>query len=501
MTTNIDKLFIFEFANNHMGDVNHGLKMIEEFANVKDNYTEFNFAIKFQFRNLDTFIHPDYKERMDLKYVKRFSETKLTSEEFLTLKTAAENRGFITVCTAFDEASVGTVEEMGFSIIKIASCSFTDWPLLNRIAETTLPIIASTAGSTLEEVDNVVSFFNHRRKDLTIMHCIGEYPTETTNLQLNQISLLKDRYPNVRVGYSTHEDPNNPHIIPVAIAKGATVFEKHTAVETTEYAKNAYSATPEQVDQWLNSARFAFQISGDAAGKPPASSKELADLRRFKRGVFAKKDIAKGEVVTRADVFYAFPCQEGQILANDMSKYTEFIAHQDFKTNEAIQFDKVQKNNLRKQVYDIVQDVKALLTSAQVVVPGAAQLEISHHYGIEKFYETGITMITVVNRGYCKKLIITLPNQSHPTQFHKQKEETFVILYGDVRLYLDGTLHSLKQGDVITIEPGVEHSFTTKNGCVIEEVSSTHHLDDSFYTDSVIMENKNRKTFITHWMN
>ena len=121
MTTNIDKLFIFEFANNHMGDVNHGLKMVEEFANVKDNYPEFNFAIKFQFRNLDTFIHPDYKERMDLKYVKRFSETRLSSEEFLTLKTAAENRGFITICTAFDEASVGTVEEMGFSIIKIAS--------------------------------------------------------------------------------------------------------------------------------------------------------------------------------------------------------------------------------------------------------------------------------------------------------------------------------------------------------------------------------------------
>jgi sialic acid synthase SpsE/D-lyxose ketol-isomerase len=501
MTTNIDKLFIFEFANNHMGDINHGLKMVEEFGNVKDNYPEFNFAIKFQFRNLDTFIHPDYKDRMDLKYVKRFSETRLTSEQFLTLKTAAEERGFVTICTAFDEASVDAVEEMGFSFIKIASCSFTDWPLLNRIAATTLPIIASTAGSAIEEIDNVVSFFTHRRKDLTIMHCVGEYPTETTNLQLNQISLLKKRYPNVRVGYSTHEDPNNPHIIPIAIAKGATVFEKHTAVETEEYAKNAYSATPAQVNEWLESARFAFQVSGDVGGKPPASTKELADLRRFKRGVFAKRDIAKGEVVGRNDVFYAFPCQDGQILANDMSKYTEFVARQDFTTNAPIQTEGVKKNNLREQVYDIVQNVKSLLADAQVVVPGAAKLEISHHYGIEKFYETGITMITVVNRDYCKKLIITLPNQRHPTQFHKQKEETFVVLYGDVDLYLDGKLHSLTQGDVITIEPGIQHSFTTTNGCVIEEVSSTHYVDDSYYTDANIMQNKNRKTFITHWMN
>ena len=495
------QLFIFEMANNHMGDVSHGLRVIREFAKVKEPYKEFDFAFKFQFRNIDTFIHPDYKDRMDLKYVKRFTETRLTQEDFLTLKTEAEKLGFIGVCTGFDEDSVSLIEEMDFPIIKIASCSFTDWPLLNRIAETDMPIIASTAGSTIEDIDNVVAFFTNRKKDLTIMHCVGEYPTETTNLQLNQLALLRARYPTVKIGYSTHEDPDNPHIIPLAIAKGAQVFEKHVAVETEQYAKNAYSATPAQVEKWLESARFAFQVSGDIENRPPASEKELADLRRFKRGVFARRPITKGDVVGREDVFYAFPCQEGQILANDMSKYTQFIAEKDFTLNEAIQSTHVEKNNLREQIYDIVQDVKGLLEKANVVVPGAAQLEISHHYGIDNFYETGITMITVVNREYCKKLIITLPNQRHPTQFHKQKEETFVVLYGDVDLYLDGELHSLKKGDVITIEPGTQHSFTTTSGCVIEEVSSTHYVDDSFYIDTNIMQNKNRKTFITHWMN
>jgi len=495
------KLFIFEMANNHMGDVSHGLRVIREFAKIKEPYKEFDFAFKFQFRNIDTFIHPDYKDRMDLKYVKRFSETRLTNEDFLTLKTEAEKLGFIPVCTGFDEDSISLIEEMGFPVIKIASCSFTDWPLLNKIAETNMPIIASTAGSTLEEIDNVVAFFANRKKDLTVMHCVGEYPTETTNLQLNQIALLKDRYPGIKIGYSTHEDPNNPHIIPLAIAKGAEVFEKHVAVETEQYAKNAYSATPEQVEKWLQSARFAVQVSGDIKSRPAASEKELSDLRRFKRGVFAKRPIKKGEIVSRKDVFYAFPCQDNQILANDMSKYTQFVADKDFDTNEAVQLASVIKNNLREQVYDIVQNVKLLLKDANVVVPDAAQLEISHHYGIENFYETGITMITVVNRDYCKKLIITLPNQSHPAQFHKQKEETFVVLHGDVDLHLDENLHILKKGDVVTIEPGVQHSFTTKNGCVIEEVSSTHYVNDSFYIDSDIMENKNRKTFITHWMN
>tara|TARA_Y100001938_G_C8100002_1_gene440972 strand:- start:3576 stop:5066 length:1491 start_codon:yes stop_codon:yes gene_type:complete len=494
------QLFIFEMANNHMGSLEHGIKLIREFAEVKEDYDEFDFAIKFQFRNIDTFIHPDYKDRMDLKYVKRFTETRLTTEQFLAMKQEAERLGFLTVCTGFDEDSIDLIEEMKFPIIKVASCSFTDWPLLNRIAETDMPIIASTAGSTLEEIDNVVAFFTNRNKDLTIMHCVGEYPTETTNLQLNQIGLLSERYANVKIGYSTHEDPNDPNIIPLAIAKGAQVFEKHVAVVTDEFPKNAYSATPEQTSNWLASARTAFQICGHTSTRPDASEKELSDLRRFKRGVFLKRDIKKGEVISRDDVFYAFPCQEGQILANDMSKYTQFAAQKDFTVNDALYSSETTEINLRSKIYEIVQNVKSFLVSSEVVYPGEAKLEISHHYGIDSFYEVGTTMITVVNREYCKKLIIALPGQSHPEQYHKKKEETFLVLYGDVDLYLDDEYLKLGRGDVVTVEPGVRHRFSTTDGCVIEEVSSTHYLNDSFYTDERISQNKDRKTFITHWI-
>ena len=495
------KLFVFEMANNHMGDVEHGLRVIREFAIVKSNFPEFDFAIKFQFRNMDTFIHPDYRDRMDLKYVKRFSETRLTKGQFLKLKLEAESFGFISMCTAFDEDSVTLIEEMGYPIIKIGSCSFTDWPLLNKIAETNLPIIASTAGSTLKEIDNVVAFFTNREKDLTIMHCVGEYPTKTTNLQLNQLRLFRERYPNIRVGYSTHEDPNDPNIIPLAIALGAQVFEKHVGVPTEEYALNAYSATPEQAQRWLESARRAFATCGDVVDRPKASERELADLRRFKRGTFVRRDISKGEHITRDDVFYAFPCQEGQILANDMSKYTKFVATVDYKTNEAVMFDTTKTTKLREKVYDIVQDVKSLFKEGNVIIPGKAELEISHHYGIDKFREYGITMVTVVNREYCKKLIAVLPNQFHPEQYHEQKEETFLILFGELELTLDGETSLLKTGDVVTVKPEVRHAFTTKTGAIIEEISSTHFANDSFYTDESIMKNKNRKTILQYWLN
>ena len=128
-----DRLVILEMANNHMGDVEHGIKLIRA---LRDAVAGKNFrcAVKFQYRDLDTLIHPDFKNRMDIKYIKRFSETRLSEEQFLTLKKEVENCGFIPLCTPFDENSVDMVVKHGYSMIKIASCSFNDWPLLEKIA-------------------------------------------------------------------------------------------------------------------------------------------------------------------------------------------------------------------------------------------------------------------------------------------------------------------------------------------------------------------------------
>jgi len=492
-------LFVFEMANNHMGDVNHGLRMIHEFAEVK-KYYDYNFAFKFQLRDIDTFIHPSYKDRLDLKYIKRFSETRLSREHFRELKDEAGKHGFISICTGFDERSIDLIEEMEFDIIKIASCSLTDWPLLERIAFTNKPIIASTAGSPLSDIDNVVSFLQHRKKQLAILHCVGEYPTQIAQLQLNQIDLFSKRYPDMTIGYSTHEDPDNMDSIKIAIAKGAKIFEKHVAVITEEYPKNAYSATPSQISQWLRSAQNAFAICGVVGERAKFSKKELDDLRQFKRGVFAAKDMKKGNIINKAEIFYAFPNQDDQLLANDISKYTEYILKRDINIFEPICSTDVERTEKREQVYAIVQRVKKLLKEGNVIFPGKANLEISHHYGIDRFMEYGSTMITVVNREYCKKLIIMLPGQKHPEQYHEKKEETFVVLYGKIQIFLDGRTSEFDVGDVITVNQGIKHAFSTSTGTIIEEISSTHFIDDSYYTDASIMQNKQRKTLLSHWI-
>jgi len=94
-------LFIFEMANNHMGSVDHGLAMIKAFAEAARPFP-FQFAFKFQFRDLDTFIHPAYTSRMDIKAVKRFSETRLSKDQFQRLKDCVCANGFLSICTPFD---------------------------------------------------------------------------------------------------------------------------------------------------------------------------------------------------------------------------------------------------------------------------------------------------------------------------------------------------------------------------------------------------------------
>ena len=492
--------FVFEMANNHMGDVSHGIKLIEAINKVCVEFEgEFDFGFKLQYRDLDTFIHDSFKSRDDLKYIKRFKETRLDKSQLLSLVSAIRDNGFRTVCTPFDESSVSLIEAHDIEILKIASCSFTDWPLLERIAASDKPIIASTASASLDELDRVISFFQHRNKNLTIMHCVAEYPASDAALQVGQIALLAARYPECRIGYSTHESPSNSEAVMLAIAAGAEVFEKHVGLPTKSYPLNDYSASPEQVRAWLVSARRARQMLGAAQRYQP-SRVERDSLMSLRRGVFAKRHVSAGSVLGSADVEFAFPTSAGQVTANEWSKYTKFTATKNLSPGEAVTNEAVNTFNLRENVGFIVKRVKTLLDEARVVVPKIADLEISHHYGIEKFDQFGLVIINVVNREYCKKLLVLLPGQSHPEQYHEKKEETFLLLHGDLALTLDDQERKVAIGDVITVGRGVRHRFCTSNGCVIEEISSTHFKDDSYYTDPAIARNTNRKTVLTYWM-
>jgi len=495
-----NKLVVLEMANNHMGDMTHGFKVISDFGAVCRKFPEFKFAFKLQYRELDTFIHPSMRGRDDIKYIKRFSETKLTRENFDQLVSKIREEGFLAMATPFDNASVATIEEQKLDILKIASCSFTDWPLLEEAVAANLPVIASTAGAELSDIDKVVSFLAHRNKDFAIMHCVGEYPTADEKLHINQINLLQQRYPGVRIGFSTHEDPSNTDIVKMAVAKGATIFEKHVGVETEKYALNAYSASPLQIQAWLEAARYAFTVCGVGDQRLPENTAEKASLRSLRRGVFLRHDVKAGATITNDDVYFAFPPEDGQFTANDWSKYAQFTSSSKISKDAALTPTNAKRMDTRDTIWKIAQKVSNLIKESKITVPGGIDLEISHHYGLDKFDQVGLTMFTVVNRGYCKKLLVSLPGQQHPEQYHNKKEETFHVLHGEVHISLNGEKRVCLPGEVINVEPGVRHAFVSPTGSVIEEISSTHYKDDSYYTDESIMKNKMRKTHLTYWM-
>jgi sialic acid synthase SpsE/mannose-6-phosphate isomerase-like protein (cupin superfamily) len=492
------KLFVLEMANNHQGAVEHGKQVIQQMKAVCDDFP-FRFAFKLQYRNLKTFIHPDYRDREDIKYVKRFRDTELSQAQLLELKQAIDEAGFVSMCTPFDEESVNWIEQHGFDILKIASCSLTDWPLLERVAQSPLPLVASTAGATMAEIENVVQFFLHRHKTLAVMHCVGEYPTPRQHLQLGQLKLLQQRFPNVTVGYSTHEDPNETEAVKMAIAAGAELFEKHVGVGEL----NAYSANPEQVRNWLLSAQEGFAMMGLSDERVPVTETELTTLNSLRRAVFAKSDLAAGQPLQAEDFYLAIPSQSGQLLANDLSKYKQFELNNAVKAGQPVLFDDLTVIDIRPRVYEALGKVCSLLREASITVADGVNCQLSHHYGIDAFEDTGATIIDVVNREYCKKILVLLPGQQHPLHTHQKKEETFNVLFGEMQLQLGNETRTIRAGDMVTVERGMTHAFSSKDGVVFEELSTTHFNDDSYYQDSAINQNSRRKTnliFRADWL-
>ena len=150
-------------------------------------------------------------------------------------------------------------------------------------------------------------------------------------------------------------------------------------------------------------------------------------------------------------------------------------------------FKKFKNKKPKKKIIQIRNKIRNLVSLSNIIVPKMSRIEISHHYGVEKFYKFGLCMITIVNDKYCKKYLFMLKGQKHPAQFHKIKQETFFILYGKIELQIKHSSKSSKKilsaGESFTIYKGMVHEFKALSnyGVVIEEISSKHIKTDSYY--------------------
>ncbi len=497
MAYDFSGLFIFEMANNHQGRVEHGLRIVEEMARIKRRFG-IRAAVKLQYRDLDTFIHPAHRGNSSNKHVPRFLQTRLKREEFHELIMATKEQGMLTVVTPFDEPSVEQCLNHGVDILKVASCSANDWPLLEEIAAARKPVICSTGGCLLKDIDKVASFFEHRSvSDLAMLHCVGVYPCPNEAVNLSFMRRMASRYRQYAIGYSGHEAPDNLAVVQAATAMGAQILERHVGVPAEDIKLNSYSMDPEQAARWVEAALKTRQVLGPDAGDKEVSEAEAQSLHELMRGVFARCPVSKGEVLTREKVFLAFPSESGQTTAREYQENME--ASRDYAVNAPV-FERRGADYVH-DVRSIIHEAKGMLREAHIAIGKDFTVELSHHYGIQNFRRVGAIIINLINREYCKKLIVMLPGQAHPSHRHQRKEETFQVLYGDMELVMDGHRVLLEPGDIFLVKRNDMHAFSTRKGLIFEEISTTHVVGDSYYEDPRIakLDPMQRKTVIESW--
>lgn len=378
-----EELFVLEMANNHWGSVERGEHIVNTFAQVV-RFNNVRAAIKLQFRDVDSFIHKDYLHRSDIRYIRKTLDTRMSKDGFASLVKAIRKASCIPMATPFDEPSVDLCCELGIPILKIASSDLNDWMLIEKIATTKKPVIVSTGGSSLKDLDDLVTFFNNRRIPLAINHCVSIYPSEDRELEMNQIDFLRSRYPSHTIGFSTHECSDWQSSMLIAYAKGARTFERHIDIDADRMSVSPYCSKPEHADAWFKAFHKAKEMCGAPGTQkriPPM--KEVQYLESLIRGVYAARDLPEGHILSDEDVYLAIPLLKGQISCRELMRGEVLL--RPVRRDEAILIDAIDSPyssipSLRSLIYsrgiDIVPAPLPVETSEPVTMP-VSQVRVS----------------------------------------------------------------------------------------------------------------------------
>ncbi|MFZ2484665.1 MAG: N-acetylneuraminate synthase family protein [Minisyncoccia bacterium] len=335
-----NNLFIFEVSKNHAGNVDLGIRLVKEFSKVAKD-AGVRAAIKLQFLNPDTYIHPTHRDSDDPR-MRRYFASRLSEEHFGQIVDEIHSQGLVSMSTPFDEESVGMLDRLGVEVIKIASASATDWPLLERIVQSKKPVVCSVGGLSFKDTDILHDFFKQHGINFAFLHCVSMYPTPMEHMQLGKITAMKKRYPEIPIGLSTHAPSENLSAIQVAHALGAELFEKHVAIPDENLEENllfykikTYTITPEQAVQWLAAHKEAVVMCGSTDPDSfPADQKELETLRTMMRGVYVRSALKMGDPIKREDVYFSIPLSEGQVSSGEWR--IGLVADRDYAPDEAL---------------------------------------------------------------------------------------------------------------------------------------------------------------------
>jgi sialic acid synthase len=270
---------IAEIGGNHGGDEAVAAAMVREAARCGVD------AAKFQKRENDTLY---VRSCLEAPYANEnsFGDTyhahraalELTPRCLAALDAEGRRAGIQVFATAFDERSADHCAELGFPAIKIHSGGLTDRPLLTHVARLRLPVILSTGGGTIADIDRAVEALGDCPH--AILHCTASYPLKPAEANLACLLTLRARYPETVVGFSSHA----PGIVLslVAYALGARILEHHfTLNRASKGTDHAFSLEPKALAQLVEDLDKVRQAMGDGIKRVyPSERKPIAKMRR-----------------------------------------------------------------------------------------------------------------------------------------------------------------------------------------------------------------------------
>jgi N-acetylneuraminate synthase/sialic acid synthase len=191
---------------------------------------------------------------------------------------------------------------------KFASADLVNTPLLRHVGAFGKPMLLSTGGASIEDVDRAVEAVRPINEEIAILQCTAAYPCETEDLNLQVITTLRERYPEFVIGLSDHQ--NGISMALVAYMLGARVVEKHfTLNHAWKGTDHAFSLMPEGLRKLVRDLRRVPVALGDGIKRPlPVEAKPL---EKMGKKLVAARDLGDGHVLTSADVAIKSPADGG----------------------------------------------------------------------------------------------------------------------------------------------------------------------------------------------
>jgi len=304
-----DCYVIAEIGHNHQGSVEKAKDLIRT---AKECGAK---AVKFQKRDnrglytREAFDAPyDNENSFGPTYGLHREALELDRDAYVELQRYSRELGVTLFATAFDFASADFLAELDVPAFKIASGDVRNTPLLRHVAGFGKPIFLSTGFATIEDVDRAVETILPLNSQLCVLQCTAAYPADVEDLNLAVIATLRERYPELVIGLSDHQ--NGIAMAVVAYMLGARVIEKHfTLNHAWKGTDHVFSLMPEGMRRLVRDLHRVPLALGDGVKRPLDC--EASAIRKMGKKLVAARDLAAGHVLTGEDLASKSPADGG----------------------------------------------------------------------------------------------------------------------------------------------------------------------------------------------